>query len=72
MSDPIHSRPLSSAGRENYDRIFRKTDPVHALTPGMIREYRSDCCGAEMDETPTHRVCKQCGKPCTSTLTKIN
>ena len=44
MSDSIHSYPFSAAGRENYDRIFRKSDPVHATTPGTIREYRSDCC----------------------------
>jgi hypothetical protein len=72
MSDSIHSYPFSAAGRENYDRIFRKSDPVHATTPGTIREYRSDCCGAETGCEPTHYVCLKCGKACNRTLTKIN
>ena len=74
MSDTIHSRPLTAEGRENYDRIFRKTDPAHSLVPGTIREYRSDCCGAVTTSAPegTHLICVGCGKPCTATLTKIN
>ena len=69
MSDSIHSRPLTDAGRENFDRIFRKTDPVHSLTPGTIREYRSLCCGAEVIGRGR---CSHCHKACQSTLTKTN
>lgn len=72
MSDSIHSRPYSDQGRANYDRIFRKSDPVHSLTPGTIREYRSDCCGAEIEYEAAFAVCTKCGKPCTTILTKIN
>jgi hypothetical protein len=82
MSDSIHSHPFSAVGRQNYDRIFRRkprpwddvsdTDPVHSLTPGTIREYRSDCCGVEVECEPTHYVCAKCGKACNRTLTKIN
>jgi len=64
VSDHIQSRPLSPKGRENYDAIFRKK-----LTPGTIREYRSDCCGSPV----IHRgICQFCRRPCRSTLTKIN
>lgn len=71
MSDaPIHSRPLSPKGRENYDHIFRKAP----LTPGTIREYRSDCCGATLkDEQGMHfHYCSGCERPCNSILTRIN
>lgn len=69
MSDaPIHSRPLSPKGRENYDHIFRKTP----LTPGTIREYRSDCCGAKMGIEMEGHYCVACGYPCKRVLTKIN
>ena len=72
MSDSIHSHPFTAVGRENYDRIFRRKDPVHALTPGTIREYRSDCCGAAVTYEAAYAVCDGCGKPCTSVLTKVN
>lgn len=70
MSDPIHSRPLSASGRENFDRIFKKAP----LTPGTIREYHSDCCGEKVVKyvgEESYR-CRLCGLPCTIILTKIN
>ena len=74
MSTPtIRSLPFTAAGRDNYDRIFRKTDPAHALTPGTIREYRSACCGAEVAVRGIHsdHWCRRCGQTCQSILTKI-
>lgn len=72
MSDHIHSRPFSPEGREKYDRIFRRTDPIHAMTPGTIREYRSDCCGAEYLARRGRGWCLKCEQDCDITLTKIN
>ena len=79
MSDTIHSRPLTAEGRQNYDHIFRKTDPAHSLVPGTIREYRSDCCGADYFSSlnvggllRTKFICRVCGKECRPTLTKTN
>jgi hypothetical protein len=51
------------------------TDPVHAITPGVIREYRSKCCGAEVNPDPALYgcpICSDCGKPCVQVLTRIN
>lgn len=72
--DIIHSRPLSEAGRKNFGHIFRKSDPVHSLTPGTIREYRSNCCWVrvEVASDGTHYVCTECRKPCAATLIKVN
>lgn len=70
--DAIHSRPLTPAGRENYDRIFRRTDPAHSLTSGTIREYRSDCCGAFPIMLDGLVSCGKCHLPCVEVLTKIN
>ena len=49
------------AYRENYDRIFRKDDPIQSLVPGTIRNQLSDCCG---------KITRS--DICTTTLTKVN
>lgn len=33
--NPIHSRPYSNEGRNNYDRIFRSKAPEAAKSPSM-------------------------------------
>lgn len=72
MPESIHCHPFTPAGRENYDRIFRKSDPAHSLVPGTVREYRSECCGKTLTYEAAYAVCDGCGKPCTSILTKVN
>lgn len=60
--------------RENHDRIFggaHRTDPIHAMTPGTIREYRSHCCGAEF-QARQGWWCRTCLKECEPVLTKVN
>jgi len=67
-------RPFNGdAFRAGYDRVFGRRDPNHALTPGVIREYRSDCCNAPVMQRidRTGHQCTGCGGRCQSTLTRI-
>lgn len=57
---------------QNYDHVFRRSDPMHAITPGMIREYRSDCCGAEVFRRDGAEACSQCLLFCVQVLTKVS
>lgn len=59
---------------ENFDRIFRRTDPVRSLVPGTIRARLSNCCGmvTRLSEGGTYHFCVKCGLPCQATLTQIN
>lgn len=69
----IHSKPLSAVGRENFDQIFRKDDPARSLVPGMIREYRSLCCGWPVKEMARgDYFCLFCNKTCNTKLVEIN
>lgn len=80
MPLPIRTAPYSSQGRENHDRIFHRPAapppaPPTLITPGVIREYRSKCCGAEAQPDPwlyNCPICRACGKPCVQVLTRIN
>lgn len=56
------------AYRKGHDRISWKTDPVHSMTPGTIREYRSKCCGSPM----LGSECQFCRRLATPVLTKVN
>ena len=47
-------------------------DPVHSLTPGTVREYRSDCCCEPVVFGDGRYVCNACYNPCNPTMTKIN
>ena len=73
MAGKGHSpRPYDTATfGQNFDRIFRKSDPAHSLTPGTVREYRSDCCEAPMFRDRGH-ICMKCKKWCQPVLTKTN
>ena len=55
--------------RENFDQIFRRSDPAHSLIPGTYRDYRSDCCGAEVYQRDGTQACSQCFLFCIPRLT---
>lgn len=59
---------------QNYDRIFGRTDPMHSITPGTIREYRTRCCLAKFEtgNYPYDHWCGECGKTSDIVLTKVN
>ena len=59
--------------RDNHDRIFgaHRSDPTHAMTPGTVREYRSDCCGSHLLQQAGY-WCRTCSKECVPVLTKVN
>ena len=49
-----------------------RMDPIHAITPGTVREYRSRCCLAKFEtEQVTEHWCNACGRPTEIVLTKV-
>jgi hypothetical protein len=59
---------------QNFDRIFRRDDPMRALKPGSLRIQLSDCCGTitRVSEGRTYHICDNCNHPCKVTLTDIS